>query len=486
MGEHAFRLALVRRQWLRYNLQEIETITYPDDVSGWPGRISSALAHVRQFVQKRGLKRLPLNVALIGDEIAFRRLYLPLMPPRELERAMVWEGQKLFPFDLTQCLISHEVVSRVPQENAPLVGVNLVAAKKEVVSALYESAKEHALNLRQVNYLPEYLTLLPAGKAAASPTDRVMILLLDSIASAAVFVTNGAVEFVQHFAASLGEFSAGEGSSPRLDGFLTELQTFIDLYSAHSRGEAPDVIYCCGDLAGTPGLDGLISRSMALPCSLLSAGLRQSDFFGLKASELDRYPDAVLTALAPNYHYPLAPPSIRRSMEHRRMALQVGTATALAAVCIGGLCIVQHHHRDMVQKELHVKQEALNRIENSEAYQTYLRLIESMARGRQALAASQDQPRSQCHILLQELSRNLSENVSLAAIQLSVENNVPILYLDGAIEIANFSPEIILAEYIAGLERSNLIENVRVLSHRKEHLAGGFKLSFQLKMGVQV
>jgi hypothetical protein len=140
----------------------------------------------------------------------------------------------------------------------------------------------------------------------------------------------------------------------------------------------------------------------------------------------------------------------------------------------------------MVQTELVARTAAVETIENSDAFRAYLRLMTAMSRGREALAASQGQDRPQCHALLKELSLIVPEHLSLTAFRLSLENNLPTVFLDGDVTLTDFSPEIVLAEYVAALEKSAIIDNVRVIGHRKERRGDGFRLSFQLKMGAKV
>ena len=86
------------------------------------------------------------------------------------------------------------------------------------------------------------------------------------------------------------------------------------------------------------------------------------------------------------------------------------------------------------------------------------------------------------YLLLEELSRSIPDNISLAASVIYQEDSLYTLTLDGNVRVRDFSPEIILASYVDVLEKSPFFQNVVVTTHNKRQEPIENNLSFQLKM----
>jgi hypothetical protein len=259
------------------------------------------------------------------------------------------------------------------------------------------------------------------------------------------------------------------------------------LYYAQIRGNSLDSIILCGRLASSPDAAAYIEDQTTIPCSTAEnlPALRKI-IEGSDSAQVIEMLDAVVTALAPVDYLPLAPTAVRRRAERQAMLTPAlfSLTAALAVVIVAS--IGQYYHAVILESSLSARQAEAASIETSPGYQGYVRLTERLNRGREMLNDVHSEHHAQCHAILKELSLILPDPLGLTAVDVELENGRYMLYLDGSVKLADFSPEIILAQYVAALEKSPFFHNVSVVSHQKQREGDNFNLSFQLKMDARV
>jgi hypothetical protein len=485
ISERSIRLALVRRTLGGVHLEDIKTQTTPSaETPTWPERIKRATDFAAGFLHERHLSKVPINIGLLGDDIAFRRLYLPRIPAKELTQAVIWEGQKLFPFELAPEALYYETADNLVFNEIEQLGVNIIAAKSEIIQSAYEFCRATNLEIGQINFLPQFFTGLPL--VTEDKDSRRLILFLDPDFSLALFLQSGRLEFFQRFVAVPAEFDGSPGSVA-MNAIMAELHTFLDLYYAQIRGNPLQSALLCGRLASSPEAVAHIAEQIDLPCqSVESLPLLPRIIHGSDPGQISAALDAVATAMAPIDQLPLAPVAVRKKAELRSLVAPSLAALVASLVIIAVITIGQLYHTAILDNELKARQTEATAIESSNGYQGYLRLMDKLNRGRELLQRTNSEHRAQCHALLKELSLILPDPLTLTTIDLERETAGYKLYLDGTVKLTNFSPEIVLAQYVSALEKSPFFRNISVVSHQKQREGDDFKLNFQLKMDARV
>ncbi len=482
----SLRICLVKQMLWRRRVVDVTSVPLdPQETAPWQQRIDATISALEAYLNERRLPRLPLNIGLIGDDIVFRRMYLPRMSGKELATAIVWEGQKLFPFDLDRCLVYHEIVDIRDQGDYEQIGVNLVAVTGEVIETFHDRMEATGFSIGHIDFLPAVMAQTVLTSDSRDDGATRLLLLLDDDQSVALFMRNGSLEFSQQFVTSV--ISDDGGRMMNAAAMAAELTTFLDLFNGQQFGNTVDELILAGKYAADPDAADLFAENIGLPCRRFSEGKPlPAPLRSLDEGRAEAMLDVVATGLADISRQPLLPDVKRRKIERK------GTILRLATVALFVLMIIGHFHaQSMIQNgrlrtDLDSAQADAQNYENSAAYQAYLSLMSELTRRQTQQAASQSRPPSHFHLLLKELSRTIPDDISLTDVTFSEQNGKNILRLQGNVKLSGFSPEIVLAQYIEALNKSPFFENVNVVRHLKKNESGRFDLSFMLEMGARV
>lgn len=109
-----------------------------------PGSVAEALKSL--FAQHKLSKRVRLGVG--NQRVVVRTVRLPAIEdPKEMDAAVRFQAQEQIPMPLDHAVLEHQVVGGVPAEegSTPQVDVIVVAARRDMVSALIEPVRSAGL-----------------------------------------------------------------------------------------------------------------------------------------------------------------------------------------------------------------------------------------------------------------------------------------------------------------------------------------------------
>lgn len=488
ISERSLRLCVVRRTLFRDRV--IGTALYdlnPDDFDDWPGRIEAAAEILKNHLRENKLPRIPINIGLVSEDIAFRRIYLPPMPAGEQSAAVMWEGEKIFPFSLSECRVYHKRVGWIKRGEADTVAINMVAARQSMIETIYDRFGAAGLRIGQIGYLP---TFMADGLSAHKTVDgekHTLYLYLDDTQGMALFVHRGALEFFQQFVTKPLPDSENDRALVNQEAIASELNSFLELYKGQSAGIDVDGIKICGKYAADSRAAAYIANQTGLPCRTTATVTGMASLPSDPGeNKIADYLDAVATALADPGENPLAPVAIREPDQRRKMTARVGAAAAMALLIVAGMHFQLHHREKNGLSHLKYKKVVVEAFEKSPGYLAYVNLMAKLERDRTGLNRARPYGQSHFNVLLKELTLLLPEHISLTSIDLDEREGKFLLQIDGHVRLADFSPEIVLAEYVETLGASPFFQNVAVLRHDKKRDGDHFDLIFQLKMDARV
>lgn len=488
ISEQSLRLCLVKRFLQKSRIIDARTFQLgAEDSDEWLEKIGIAITIARRYLDERRISRVPVNVGLLGPDIGFRRMTLPHMPPKELVSAIAWEGKNLFPFDFAKCLVHHEVADRIIHDDGCRLGINVIAAREEIIRTVFEQLKSKNMKIGQVNFLPYFLTRITPNGISVEENHRHLLLYLDSEQSMAVFIHDGYLDFFQEFVNQPNGGSYDNPATENISVIIDELESFLDIYNAHAREKRIGSIILCGKYGGNEQTVKEITSATGLPCrSIMSTGSLRAIGGNLSQWQLNESIAAVMTALAPSWRRPLATPEFRRRLEKTKFIKRFATAATLALITVAILLYTEYRNEKELTDRLNTVKHEISRIQKSDGYRTYLALIGELSRTRDYMQQAKSKKDSHYHVMLKELSLILPEHLTLTSINLIEQQGQYILTLDGRVKLKRFSPEIILAQYVEALEGSYFFQNVEVTAHSKRQEKGELDLSFQLRMDAQV
>ncbi len=487
IGERFVRLSLVRQRFHRCSVIETSSRSIKSDAAmSWADRVDAAVSAATEFLAHNGQRRVPVNIGLMGDDIAFRHLQLPPMTRKELPVAVRWEGERLFPFKLEYCFVYHRVIDRSQHRGEERIAVNVVAAQKEVVETVYNRFGEAGYEIGQVNFLPAMIADALTSLTNAAETTSSLLLHLDDDQSMALFLRRGQPEFFQRFMTSTNPDTDGMPLG-NIRAVTTELLSFLDLYNSQRADQRLLEILMSGKYAEDQNIRDALEGATGLPCrTVFDEDTDPPELRNLPADiRYERF-DVIAVGLADNTQHPLIPDKARAAADRRKSLFRVGIATAIGLLIIGNLHLQGYWQNQVLNRKLESWKTMIQAFEKSPGYQAYLRLTGGQDADNALGADSRRYRPSYAHLLLKELSRTIPDEITLNEIDLSRENNSYILRLEGNVRVSEFSPEIILARYVEALNRSAFFENASVADHTKKGDRGRFDLAFQLQMGARI
>jgi Tfp pilus assembly PilM family ATPase len=488
ISKRSIRLCLVRRRLFRNRVIGTATYIMDPDISGnWVGQIEAAANILKSHLRENRLTRVPINIGLAGEDIAFRRMYLPQMPAGELSAAVLWEGEKIFPFNLNQCQVDHKLVDRVRRNDTDHAAINIVAARRSIIEIFYHRFGSTGLKIGQIGFLPVFIADKLSGKKIVDSEQHNLFLYLDDEQGMAMFVHHGVLEFFQQFVTKPLAHSENDQALANPAAIASELNSFLELYNGQSFGVEVDNIIICGKYATDTGAAAFIANHTGLPCRTTTSIKTLSSFLGYPSgSETTDYLDAITTALAAPGENLLAPVEIREAEGRKRMITRVNVAAALALLVVSSMHIQLYHQEKSGQCDLEYKKVLVEAFEKSPGYLAYVNLMGKLVRDQAYLNKTHHFGESHFNIVLKELTLLLPEHINITSINLEEAEDKYLLQLDGHVRLDGFSPEIVLAEYVETLGASPFFQNVAVSQHDKKREGSRFDLTFQLKMDARV
>ncbi len=295
------------------------------------------------------------------------------------------------------------------------------------------------------------------------------------------------MEFVQQFT-SLPPASIGSETILAYgETIAAELASFLDLYNGQHPESAVSSVLLCGKDAASGELAAQLTAATGLPCHRL---IEDSSSFripkGVDSDKIQRHFDVIMTALAVPDCRPLLPARLKAREQKRKLRLQLGTALAFALVTVAGMHWIALSKTSALQHELNAQKTAAQALEHSSGYRNYISLADKMERERIYISKMSGKAAAHLHVLLKELSLILPDNISLTAIKVEEAKSGYVMTLDGHVRLSDFSPEIVLAQYVEALEDSPFFNQVTVANHHKQRIQDDFDLTFELKLEARL
>jgi Tfp pilus assembly PilM family ATPase len=478
-------IAVIARQGLRLKTEEVKTFSLPAKFSQAP--LSDCVIPIAQevaaFTRHRGLQTLPMNISVCSDDFAFRRILLPDIPLREIKEALYWEAGKVFPFDISACNVSYRIFEPIDIRGKRMRRINLEAVPAALVDVLYDQWSVHGMRLADVRVAPVMYAETIASLIPETKSTNYVLLCFDPSYSLALFVLNGVPVFYQRFSSSTEELPEGGFSEATMIDLRLEFQSILDMYDAQEESIAPEIGFITSTGGNSVALCSAFADAFKISFSPLAGSAAAEKLRGsLPQEDFETHFDAILTASAVPNTSRVAPESYYRDRIIKSSVRRMAAAAILAAVILCGLYAMRSARIASSETMLRQLEAQSAQIEQSPAYVMYLNLRNKMAQYA-ALSSGQASP-SHFHLVFKELSNTVADEIQLVSLWFNNADTRTEMNVSGDVTVTDFSPEIILAEYVERLNDSPLLTNVSIASHSKEIRGNKFTLHFVLQMGV--
>jgi type IV pilus assembly protein PilM len=309
LGSSAVKLTQVKKGRSGFQLLNFGIEPVPPDtiVDGAILNHSGVVDAVRALFDRLKIKQREVALAISGNAIIIKKIFVPAMTPDELEEQVPWEAEHHIPFSKKDVEIDYQALSgKNAQGQMELL---LVAAKREVVADYAAVAREASLTPVVVDVAA--FAVQNGFEAAYGATHDVVALInVGASLSTINILANGTTSFtrdvttggnaltdeIKRQMACSGEeaeamkvaFSEGD-APPDVGRILTytsqqmagEFQKSLDFFLSSHPDTSISKIYLCGGSARVPPLTAAIEARARVPVEVMDP------FRGQRAPHLD-------------------------------------------------------------------------------------------------------------------------------------------------------------------------------------------------------
>ena len=147
IGSSSVKMVHLKEAKGRFQLAGLGLATLPAEASVDNAIMdsSSIVDVVKGLVESQKLKTKNVATSISGHSVIIRKIQLPIMTEEEMEASIQWEAEQYIPFEISEVNLDFQILG--PDANdASLMNVILVAAKKDFVSDYVALFKECGLN----------------------------------------------------------------------------------------------------------------------------------------------------------------------------------------------------------------------------------------------------------------------------------------------------------------------------------------------------
>jgi type IV pilus assembly protein PilM len=298
LGSSAVKVTQVKRvrgggfQLLQFGLEPLPADTIVDGAILNHAVVADA---IRAVWKRLKLSQKEVAIAISGNAIIIKKIYVAAMSPAELEQQVPWEAEHHIPFSKSDVELDYQVLDG--KNAAGQQEVLLVAAKKEIVADYASVARQAGLNPVVIDVAA--FAIQNGFEAAYGPQEETVALInvgaaqstLNIVArGSSVFTRDVATggntftdELKRHMAISTDEaeslkiaFANGDGQpdvgrvlSQSSNAMASEFQKSIDFFLATQPDLNLSRIYLSGGSARIPSLLGALENRIRVPVELM-------------------------------------------------------------------------------------------------------------------------------------------------------------------------------------------------------------------------
>lgn len=147
IGSSSIKLVELNRGKSGFKLQNLGISPLPPEaiVDGALMDSVTIIDAIRDLVSTTKTKRKDVVTSVSGHSVIVKKITLPFMTEAELEESIQWEAERYIPFDINDVNIDFHMLGS-SSENAELMDVVLVAAKKDIINDYQSVIVEAGLN----------------------------------------------------------------------------------------------------------------------------------------------------------------------------------------------------------------------------------------------------------------------------------------------------------------------------------------------------
>ncbi len=491
--DNAIVMATHSRSIFRSRLINVTHVPVPSEISGEDARQAFFNITIAEYLKKY---RRPMTKFVMGVgnvDCAFRVISLPNMSSKDMSGAIYWEADKQIPFKLDRsyyghCLLPSDGVFFGDDKHT---SVAVTAVRKQNIDEILKYLQTAGMNVTAIYSELEAVGFLLLGLKDFRK-DEVYVLVRSGPSKTEIgFYLGHRLTFVHNIALSAplpeAETTGGAIIDRYFDTLLTELQNSLDYYAGLHPSATPRAIYMYGDVTCRDNSLTDLSERFGIEFKNISQDLRKKAM-SQQSAESDammRSLGTIALAMADYKLLNFLPPELKEIQAEQKYYRLAVPGLALLVFCLLGVWMSWKSSITIEQSKLNGLQKQISNFENSTSYTMYQQIKRQITNDQEMLKLLENNP-TFLHLNLKELSLITPWKIKLMQYDLSNEKGLLDLTLIGQVVSNDPPPEVVLAEYIAELEKSPFYDLVTLKRHSKKYDKGRFIVDFQIDMRTAI
>ncbi|MFQ5692653.1 MAG: type IV pilus assembly protein PilM [Nitrospinota bacterium] len=147
IGDHAIKLIQLRWENDGFSLEKLGTVALEDGVmrAGGIADESALVQAIRGLLEKEEVTQRKVAVALAGNNVALRTVWVPKTDRKEMEALIAWEGEQYLPFPVEESTLDYNIQGETEEDGETWSQVLLAAARRSFVDQYREVLEQAGL-----------------------------------------------------------------------------------------------------------------------------------------------------------------------------------------------------------------------------------------------------------------------------------------------------------------------------------------------------
>jgi len=491
VDDDSIQLACAGRLFFLSRLINATKIYIPSSLNTEESRRNFITGEINKYIHEFKGTFTKYILGVSGPESAFRILTLPRMSRKDLSRAVFYEGNKRIPFDMHHACYGFQVFECGAGEKSGQINVSLIAVSRKEIDQKLQLLQPLNIKIDAIYHEHEALGHLLPHIQDFEKEKTYALINIRKQRSEISFYKGTRLEFIHTCSIGSEYLAPGniyyEHHEQFMNALLDEIQNSLDFYAGQFSRRFTEKIFVYGDFAYAEELIEKLTNNIGLEFrrfpvkTLIKSDHETDDHYGEIAPVLGAAALAVADYSLLNF-IPQEIKEIRSASRYWRYAVP---GIILMTAVLLAFWVSLKYKNNIKQGQLESTKAQIQKFINSETFHTYSRIKKQMALD-EAYLSKLDRKQSHLHLNLKELSRLTPLKIKLDRYDLRPIDNRLTLQISGKAVSNDPPPEVILAEYIAGLEKSAFYKQVNIRRYSKRQYKGRFLLDFEIEMDAVI
>lgn len=441
---------------------------------------------IQNYIREFGSRQTDIVLSVSGEETAFRTFNMPELAKNQLASAVRFEAKRQVPFPLTDCQFDFRPVARIENDGKVSLKVALHAATNRTIEERLAPFRVLGYDVSHVYHTHDVIGQLLKFLPDFAEDRYYTLINVERTRTEISYYCGSKLEFYHN--CSIGSSFLARRSDPTIFEYFAEslsgeIQNSLDFYTGQFSGQFATRIYIHGDLAYSSDLVELLHNRFGYEFRRFPTESLQIAVDGNrgKLEEMSVCLPVLASTICAVDLANLLPVEQRQKAQARRIERMAITGV----IALAGLLLVLWATAALRTTSTEARLKNLNGeiagFQRSTLFDTYNLVKREIVAGTAYLEKIEPTP-SHLALALKELSNLTPAGVELSNLNYQTGEPSQNLTMDGIVASSSIPPEVILAEYVANLQRSPFFDSVTVLRYTKRTADGRFILNFSMNM----